>query len=53
MKSADLSAVRRSHQTVRSLPIKLLVESQGQNTECSAYTLDISKEGARVRTDAG
>jgi hypothetical protein len=51
MEPADLSAMRRSQRTVRSLPIKLLVESQGQNTEHSAYTLDISNEGARVRAD--
>jgi hypothetical protein len=51
MEPIDLSTVRRWQRTVRSLPIKLLVESQGQKTEYSAYTLDISNEGARVRTD--
>jgi hypothetical protein len=42
--------VRRSRRVSATIPISLLVEREGPKTEHDAYTVDLSREGVRVRT---
>jgi Tfp pilus assembly protein PilZ len=50
--SGPYPIARRSERIVTSLPVKLLTDVNGQRGEHVAYTLDISKGGVGIRTDA-
>jgi Tfp pilus assembly protein PilZ len=50
--SGPYPIARRSERIVTSFPVKLLTDVNGQRRQHSAHTLDISKGGVRVRTDA-
>lgn len=50
METVSYAHLRRSERVSATIPISLLVEWEASKTEHDAYTVDFSREGARVRT---
>ncbi|MBZ5670081.1 MAG: PilZ domain-containing protein [Acidobacteriia bacterium] len=50
MQTVSSAYLRRSERVSATIPISLLVKWEASQTEHDAYTVDLSREGVRVRT---
>jgi hypothetical protein len=50
MEPAPPALLRRAQRVSATIPVSLLIESGNSTTERDAYTVDLSRYGARIRT---